>query len=75
MSSINEERDQNDKSIIGVDYLTTFYQLWHLKNKHSLKDFLRMSKIDLIIEGNPYNVNKDHLGQIKRKLTLIDILP
>lgn len=33
-----------------------------------------MSKIDLIIEGNPYNVNKDHLVQLKRKLILIDVL-
>ena len=33
-----------------------------------------MSKIDMIVEGNPYNVTAGHLGQIKRKLVLIDIL-
>lgn len=28
----------------------------------------------MIIEGNPYNVTYSHLGQIKRKLALIDII-
>lgn len=33
-----------------------------------------MSKIGIIMEGNPYNATPGHLTQIKRKLLLIDIL-
>lgn len=33
-----------------------------------------MSKIDMIIEGNPYSVTPNHFAQLKRKLVLIDIV-
>jgi hypothetical protein len=33
-----------------------------------------MSKIDMIMEGNPYNVTPNHFSQVKRKLMLIDII-
>jgi hypothetical protein len=74
VNKVGATQEGNEKHIIGADYLTTFYQLWHMKKKHTLKDFFTMSKIDLIMEGNPYNVNKNHLTQLKRKLVLIDVI-
>lgn len=59
--------------IVGADYLTTMFQLWHLRNKYGLLEFFRMSKIDLIMQGNPYEASQEHLSQLQRKISLIDL--
>ena len=32
---------------------------------------MKLSKIDLIMQGNPYNTSPDHLQKLKKKLLLI----
>lgn len=45
------------KMVIAADYLTTLYQLLHLRDKYESQDFMKLSKIDLIMQGNPYNTS------------------
>ena len=49
------------------------FQLWHLRNKYGLIEFFRMSKIDLIVQGEPYSASQEHLSQLRRKISLIDV--
>ena len=32
-----------------------------------------MSKIEIIMQGNPYSASKEHLVQLKKKISLLDI--
>lgn len=73
MSHLEVESYFDAKLVIGADYLVTLFQLLHLKDKYELKEFLKMSKIDLIMQGNPYNASVEHLGRLKKKLILINI--
>ena len=57
--------------VVSADYLTTLYQLLHLREKYDSVDFMKMSKIELIIQGNPYSTKPDHLVKLKKKLLLI----
>ncbi len=41
--------------VVGADYLITLYQLLHLREKYEGNEFMKMSKIDLIMQGNPYS--------------------
>ena len=59
------------KMVIAADYLTTLYQLLHLRDKYESQDFMKLSKIDLIMQGNPYNTSPQHLPKLKKKLLLI----
>jgi len=56
---------------VAADYLTTLYQLLHLKSKYSIGEFVKISKIDLIMQGNPYNTGVEHLEKLRKKLMLI----
>lgn len=49
------------------------FQLLDLKDKYCMKEFLKVSKIEIIMQGNPYNVSKEHLTQLRKKVTLLDI--
>lgn len=68
-----EKEDTNSRLVVGTDYLTTMFMLWHLRNKYSLLEFFRMSKIDLIMQGDPYSASQEHLSQLRRKISLIDL--
>lgn len=57
--------------VVAADYLTTLYQLLHLRGKYELGDFVKISKIDLIMQGNPYSTTPDHLSKLRKKLLLI----
>lgn len=59
------------KLVVAADYLTTLYQLVHLRGKYEGSEFMKMSKIDLIMQGNPYNTSPDHFQKLKKKLLLI----
>ena len=45
------------KYVVAADYLTTLYQLLHLRDKYEGPEFMKISKIDLIMQGNPYNTS------------------
>ena len=32
---------------------------------------MKLSKIDLIMQGNPYNTSREHLEKLRKKLLLI----
>jgi hypothetical protein len=59
------------KLVVAADYLTTLYQLLHLREKYDSAEFMKMSKIDLIMQGNPYSTTPEHLQRLKKKLILI----
>lgn len=59
--------------VITADYLTTLYQLFQIVQKYELKEFMKISKIDLIMQGNPYNATQDHLGKLRNKIALINL--
>lgn len=59
------------KLVVAADYLTTFYQLQHLRDKYEVQEFIKISKIDLIMQGNPYSTNADHYQKLKKKLLII----
>ena len=45
------------KLVVAADYMTTLYQLLHLREKYSGEEFMKISKIDLIMQGNPYSTS------------------
>ena len=57
--------------VVSADYLTTLYQLLHLRSKYEGVEFMKISKIDLIMQGNPYNTSEEHYQKLKKKLLLI----
>lgn len=57
MSYLDIEANYKAKLVVGADYLTTLYQLLHLRHKYEAAEFMKLSKIDLIMQGNPYNTN------------------
>jgi hypothetical protein len=57
--------------VVAADYLTTLYQLLHLRGKYDPAEFMRISKVDLIMQGNPYSTSEEHLQKLKKKLLLI----
>lgn len=71
MSYLDIEGNYKPRLVVGADYLTTLYQLLHLRTKYDATDFMKVSKIDLIMQGNPYNTNVEHLDKLRKKLTLI----
>jgi hypothetical protein len=71
MGLLEGESNYKARLVVGADYLTTLYQLLHLRRKYEPAEFMRLSKIDLIMQGNPYNTNADHLDKLRKKLLLI----
>jgi hypothetical protein len=57
MNHLDTEENYRPRLVVGADYLTTLYQLLHLRRKYESHEFMRLSKIDLIMQGNPYNTN------------------
>lgn len=57
MSHLDNPDNYKPRLVVSADYLTTLYQLLHLRQKYEPHDFMRLSKIDLIMQGNPYNTN------------------
>jgi hypothetical protein len=39
-----------------------------MKVKYTNKEFVKRSNIEVIMEGNPYNVSREHVGQIRKKI-------
>jgi hypothetical protein len=71
MAHLDWEQNFKPKLVVAADYLTTFYQLLHLRNKYPLTEFVKISKIDLIMQGSPYNASTEHLIKLRKKLQLI----
>jgi hypothetical protein len=43
-------------------------------NRSGFKEFLELSRLDRIMEGNPYNVQKEHLYQLRKKIKSLGFL-
>lgn len=56
-----------------MDYLTTAYQLLDLDKKHDANKFPGVSRIDIIVQGSPFNVTQEHLGKLINKIAIIGI--
>lgn len=63
----------DEKSVILMDYLTTVYQLLDLDRKHDANRFPGVSRIDIIVQGSPFNVTQEHLGKLINKIAIIGI--
>lgn len=59
---LENQTNYTEKSLISLDYLVSFYQVWDFKEKQgknfSLKEFLNVSRFDKIMEVSPYNAKK-----------------
>jgi hypothetical protein len=71
MAHLDWEHNFKPKLVVAADYLTTLYQLLHLRNKYPVTEFVKISKIDIIMEGNPYNASSEHLVKLRKKLQII----
>lgn len=63
----------DEKSVILLDYLTTVYQLLDLDRKYEPARFASVSKIDVIVQGSPFNVSSEHLGRLLNKIAIIGV--